>query len=324
MPVNTTRVPQAATVKTEARTIDQSISLALKHPTLMSSEARRQQAQSNLSVAKANRWFTLSGDAEAGAQHYDDEGDRGSAGVGAIGLSLNQPLIDGGRRRGAVLTAAEGLAAASENLAWQQRQRTYIAAQAHINMWLAQELVRNNADNVAQLENIVTEVRARLTHAESTVTELAEAESRLATARAIQAERITALGAAQASYLRDVGETASTVAAPGEGPQEELGSYGLHPLVQAAQHAVSNRKVSTVSAKPATGQHSTCAVAVHTTLSPEPTARKMRPTPSSPSTSAIPSSITAPHAEKLPPPKPQKPKLPPNWKTPNWKSSPHA
>jgi len=237
-PVSTTTPARAATVKTEARTIDQSIALALKHPTLMSSEARRQQAQSNLSVAKANRWFTLSGDAEAGVQHYDDEGNSGSAGVGAIGLSLNQPLIDGGRRRGAVHTAAEGLAAASENLAWQQRQRSYIAAQTHINLWLAQELVRNNADNVAQLENIVTEVRARLTHAESTVTELAEAESRLATARAIQAERITALGAAQASYLRDVGETATTVAAPGEGPQEEVGSYGLHPLVQAAQHAV--------------------------------------------------------------------------------------
>lgn len=204
----------------------------------MSSEARREQAQGNLSAARANRWFTLSGDAEAGGQHYDEDGNSGGAGVGAVGLSLNQPLIDGGRRRGAVLSAAENLAAASENHAWQLRQRAYTAAQAHINLWLTQELVRNNADNVAQLENIVTEVQARLTHAESTVTELAEAESRLAAARAVQAERIAALGVAQATYLRDVGEPATTAASPGEGPQEEVGSYGLHPLVQAAQHRV--------------------------------------------------------------------------------------
>ncbi len=156
-----------------------------------------------------------------------------------MGLSFNQPLIDGGRRRGAVHSAEERFAGATENLAWQKRLRRYSAAAAHINLWLAQELVRNNADNISHLEDILTDVRGRMNNGEATITEIAEAESRLASTRAAHAERLAALSSAQAAYVRDVGEETTRVASPDEGTTvgTQVGTP-THPLIVSAQHAV--------------------------------------------------------------------------------------
>lgn len=223
------------------RSLETTLTLATRHPQTLTAQARTAEARGGLKSARATRWFTVNGDAEAGGQFYKDEDADGTAGVGNLGLSLNQPLIDGGRRRGAVLSAEERLAGSTENLAWQQRLRRYTAAQAHINLWLAQELAQNNADNLNQLEQIVSEVQGRMGHGEATVTELAESQTRLATARAAQAERISALGNAQAAYLRDVGEEAATVANPGDGTLIQTGMLAatpVHPLISAAQHAV--------------------------------------------------------------------------------------
>ena len=231
-------------LNSQARTLEQSLSIAARHPQIEVTEAQREQARGNLKSAKASRWFTLSGDAELGLQAYDEEdtlgnNQTGTAGVGSLGLSFNQPLVDGGRRKGAVKSAEEQLSGRIENVAWQQRLRRYVAAQAHINLWLAQELVRNNADNVSQLEKIVTEVHGRLQHGESTKTEVAEAEARLATARAVQSERVAALGNAQSAYLRDVGEAATTVEAPGDGTEANTTPSNMpHPLLVAAQHKI--------------------------------------------------------------------------------------
>ncbi|RZK98955.1 MAG: TolC family protein [Rubrivivax sp.] len=234
-----TSTPQPFIIPNEARTLEETLRLAESHPLIAARQYSVEQASGTLRAARGARWFTLSGDAEAGIQAYDDEDDSGSAAVGNLGLGFNQPLLDGGRRRGAVYSAEQRVSAATENLAWQKRLRRYSAAAAHINLWLAQELVRNNSDNVSHLEAILTDVRGRMGNAEATVTEVAEAESRLASARAAHAERLTALSSAQATYVRDVGEDTSRVASPGEGlPVGTPVGLQPHPLIVSARYAV--------------------------------------------------------------------------------------
>lgn len=225
-------------VGNEPRTLDATINLAANHPQTATSLARVSEAKGAVQSARASRWFTLSGDAEAGGQFFNDQDADGTAGVGDLGLSLNQPLIDGGRRRGAVTSAEERFAGATDNYEWQKRLRRYTAVQAHVNLWLAQQLAQNNADNLNQLEQIATEVHGRLQQGEATVTEVAESESRLASARSAQADRMASLGNAQASYLRDVGESVNIVADPGIGIPAGTESTTPHPLIAAAQHAV--------------------------------------------------------------------------------------
>lgn len=230
---------QPLVIRNEPRDLASTLRIAEGHPLIAARQFSVEQASGTLRAARGSRWFTLTGDAEAGVQAYDDEGTSGSAGVGNLGLSFNQPLVDGGRRRGAVYSAEERFAGATENLEWQKRLRRYSAAAAHVNLWLAQELVRNNADNISHLEDILTDVQGRRNNSEATVTELAEAESRLASARAAHAERLTALTSAQAAYVRDVGEDVHRVASPGTGVAVTSAPSGqTHPLVASAQHAV--------------------------------------------------------------------------------------
>ena len=219
------------------RTIENTLTLAGRHPEILTSQARVSEASGGVQSARGNRWFTVNGDAEAGGQYFNEPNNHGTEGVADLGLSLNQPLLDGGRRSGAVISAEERFAGANNNLEWQKRLRRYTAAQAHINLWLAQELAANTADNVNQLEQIVTEVHGRLSQGEATVTEIAEAESRLATAHAAQAERMADLGNAQAAYLRDVGEPVVNVTSPGAGISSTESTME-HPLIAAARHAV--------------------------------------------------------------------------------------
>ena len=222
----------------EPRTLDQTLELAKTHPLVYQRAARVDEARGGLKVAKSSKHFTLLGDAEAGVQFYDEPGAHGSGGVADAGLTLTQPLLDGGQRTARVEGAESRVKGAEHNLDWQVRQRRSSAAEAHIRLWLAGELAKSNRQTLGALEQIASSTVARFRLKEATVSEVAEAQSRAAAARDLQAQREAGVGVAEADYLAAVGEKPVDLAVP---PPMELWPAGavaqVHPLVKAAQAA---------------------------------------------------------------------------------------
>lgn len=224
------------------RRVSETLLLASQHPQVALRSAQIEQAQGTLQANRASRWFTLTGDAAGGVETIHTDTNDDSHGVGEAGLSLVQPLLDGGRRRAAVRGAEASLEGASDNLAWEQRQRRYTAADAHIRVWLAEALARTNQANLDDLVRIAATTQARLKAGEATSTEMAEAESRVASAKAAQAERVTVLESARADYLREVGAPAGPLAEPEIAALDAMlatpSNTLVHPLVTAAAQTV--------------------------------------------------------------------------------------
>lgn len=210
-------VPAAAETLTEA--------LASAYRTNPNLEAaRRELGAVNERVPQAlSGWrptVTVSG--QAGARHEDSDfgsgasaGQRG-AGVGAgagadtrtpwrTALRVTQPLYRGGTTIAATDRAEFQVQAQRARLTSTEQDILFRAAQAYMNVWRDQAVLRLNRNNVERLRRQLEATQDRFEVGEVTRTDVAQAESRLARAIADQTDAEGNLNASRAVYKEVIG-----------------------------------------------------------------------------------------------------------------------
>ena len=140
---------------------------------------------------------------------------------GSIGLNFSQPIWTGGRTSSAVSAAEADILSGRENLRRVEAQVMLSAIQAFVDVRRDQEGVRIRQSNVAVLTEQLKESKARFDVGEITRTDVAQAESRLASARALLSSADAQLAISRASYAAIVGQM------PGDLQPEPTLSYLL-------------------------------------------------------------------------------------------------
>ena len=125
---------------------------------------------------------------------------------GQIGLNLTQPIWTGGRTAAAVSAAEGDILSGRETLRRVESQVMLAVVQAYVDVRRDQEGVRIRKENVNVLQEQLKESRARFDVGEITRTDVAQAESRLAAARALLSSAVAQLGISRASYADIVGQ----------------------------------------------------------------------------------------------------------------------
>jgi len=128
------------------------------------------------------------------------------ANSGNIGLNFSQPIWTGGRVAAAVSAAQGDILSGRETLRRVESQVMLQVIQAFVDVRRDQEGVRIRQSNVNVLEEQLKESKARFDVGEITRTDVAQAESRLAQARALLSSATAQLGISRASYAAVVGQ----------------------------------------------------------------------------------------------------------------------
>src|SRR6185437_8583995 len=125
---------------------------------------------------------------------------------GQLGLNLTQPIWTGGRTAAAVSAAQGDILSGRETLRRVESQVMLGVVQAYVDVRRDQEGVRIRQENVNVLQEQLKESKARFDVGEITRTDVAQAESRLAAARALLSSAVAQLGISRASYANLVGQ----------------------------------------------------------------------------------------------------------------------
>lgn len=209
----------AAAWPAAAQTIEDALSAAYgSNADLQAARAELRAVDETVPQAIAGWLPRISGDAEAGYQ-----GVRTETGLGetsshnrpyGFGVSLEQPIFAGGSNF-ANLSRADNLVLA-QRAALQNTEQTVLltAATAFVDVARDQSVVRLRTNNVEVLERQLQATRDRFTVGEDTRTDVAQAEARVATARA---ELVAAEGQLQSSiatYVEVIGAQPGEVQPP--------------------------------------------------------------------------------------------------------------
>lgn len=163
-----------------------------------------------------------------------------------IGITIEQTLFDGFRTVNGVKAARAAIAASHQTLMNVEQNTLLGAAQAYANVVFARSLVRLRQRNIAFLSEQSRSSNARLQVGESTKTDLAQSNARLALGRAQLSAAQADLAAAEGNYRRIVGRDPGQLRKPAEPrhlyPQtlEQAVNLGIsrHPAIQATQSLV--------------------------------------------------------------------------------------
>ncbi len=125
------------------------------------------------------------------------------------GLSLSQPIWTGGRTAAAVSAAEADILSGRENLRRVESQVMLGVIQSYVDVSRDQEGVRIREQNVSVLQEQLKESKARFDVGELTRTDVAQAESRFAAARALLSSAVAQLAVSRANYAAVVGQNPS-------------------------------------------------------------------------------------------------------------------
>ncbi|HET6724945.1 MAG TPA: TolC family outer membrane protein [Gammaproteobacteria bacterium] len=156
----------------------------------------------------------------------------------AVGLSVSQPIYEGGRTSAAVHQAESLVSAQNAQLQNTEQQIFLSAAQAYINVLTDKAVLRLEQHNVNVLEKQLQSAQANFNNGEATRTDVAQSEARLAGARAQVIQARGGLREARATYRRIVGMPARNLTPPA--PLTDLPSS----LAEARQMATRNYPVA--------------------------------------------------------------------------------
>lgn len=203
--------PQAAF----ALSLPEAVALAQgSNPGLAQTQAQAEAADARLAQARAGRLpsLVLSGEAQEGRTDLGGFFGFGRADVSprAAALELRQPLFTGGAVSAAIDRARAGRDAALAQVAGDKALLAARAAEAYVAVLRAQEILRLNDAQVAQMNEISRQAELRFKGGETARTDLAQAQARLAAARA-------ALARAQGDVARSRAHFVSVVGAEPEG-----------------------------------------------------------------------------------------------------------
>lgn len=192
---------------------------------LAQTRAQADAADARLEVARAGRLPSLVLSAEAQEGRTDLDGffgfGRSDVSPRAAAMELRQPLFAGGAVSAAIDRARAGRDAALAQVAGDKALLAARAAEAYVAVLSAQEILRLNDAQVAQMDEISRQAELRFKGGETARTDLAQAQARLAAARA-------ALARAQGDVARSRAHFVSVVGAEPEG-LEPLAAPPLTP-----------------------------------------------------------------------------------------------
>ncbi|MBK1668335.1 hypothetical protein CKO28_09845 [Rhodovibrio sodomensis] len=225
--------------------------------------ARRALGATNEAVPQAQSGWrpsvTVRG--QAGRQRSDTElGDLSPLQQGGVeyttplsaSLEIRQPLYRGGSTVAGVARAKLEVRAERARLASTEQDILFRAAQAYMNVWRDQAVLRLNDNNVEVLRRQLQATRDRFEVGEVTRTDVAQAESRLARAIADRTDAQGQLNASRAAYKEVIGQMPENIEQPPvpDGLPANLQSAvsqarEANPQVRAAEFAYRARREET-------------------------------------------------------------------------------
>jgi outer membrane protein len=188
------------------------------NPTLQTARAQLRVVDENVPQALAG-WrpsVTLSGSAgynqgTARSRGLYADTDRP---IGQVAATINQPLYNGGRTGAGTRRAESQVLAQRARLLATEQQVLSDTVAAYVAVIRDQETLRLNVNNVQVLQRQLEATNERFRVGEITRTDVAQAESRLAGARATRANAEGTLQTGRATFARLVGTPPERLAAP--------------------------------------------------------------------------------------------------------------
>ena len=194
-----------------AETLGDAIALAYQtNPTLQGQRASQRALDE--SVVQARTGYRPTIDADASASWSEREGSD-TVGSSGAGISVSQPLYTGGRVSSQVSAAQADVLTGREGLRSVEAQVLQTVITAYVDVRRDQERLRIANENVAVLQRQLDESRARFEVGEITRTDVAQAEARLAGAKAGLSTAQAQLAISRAAYAAVVGQNPGDLAA---------------------------------------------------------------------------------------------------------------
>ena len=149
----------------------------------------------------------------AGGQRIGVTTDQDRA-IGSVAATVTQPLYRGGRTEASTRRAENQVLAQRARLLATEQQVLADTVTAYVNVIRFQEEVRLNLNNAQVLQRQLDATNERFRVGEITRTDVAQAESRLAGARAARTEAEGGLQNSRATFLRTIGVAPTRLTAP--------------------------------------------------------------------------------------------------------------
>lgn len=203
------------------------ISVYESNPRLLAERARLREIDESYVQARAQGRPTIGGTASIAQSWVNFPGGAAVFSAGAVngdinvsgrpndvGIQIVQPLYQGGRVKALKEQAKLGVLAARENLRAQEGDLFLSAASAYVDVRRDIEATRIRRNNVRVLSRQLEAATARFDVGSGTKTDIAQSESRVASAEAGLAQAEAQLAVSNAGYVRLVGYSATALAAP--------------------------------------------------------------------------------------------------------------
>lgn len=189
----------------------------LTNPTIRAARAELRAVNEGVPQALGNYRPLISLDGSTGATHVETQ-DPGDSSDGRTSLraelSVVQPLYRGGRTVAATGRAKAEIQAQRAVLKTAEQSVLFEAAEAYLDVWRDQSIVKLSMNNEEVLRRQLEASRDRFEVGEITLTDVAQSESRLASATADRIEAEGDLAASRADFQRVIGMVAGTLERP--------------------------------------------------------------------------------------------------------------
>ena len=175
----------------------------------------------------------------------------GSSMPRSAGVRVEQPLFDGFRAQNETRAAESGVFAGRERLRLTEQRVLFDAASAYMSVLRDTAALKLQESNVSVLAEQLRQVRERYLAGQITLTDIAQAEARLAGGKAMQSTARAALDASLGAYRQVVGvEPKRLTPAPAldrllpkSREAAEKAALAEHPVVLAALHDVDSAEI---------------------------------------------------------------------------------
>ncbi len=190
------------------------------NPVLAAERARLRSIDEGVAQAKAGWRPTISASASSGAQYIDQDLKSNGSGSDtimptAILTEASQPIYRGGRTDADVKRASAEVQAGRALLDKKEQEVLLAVGTAYMDVLRDQAVLELNDNNIKVLERQLEATKDRFSVGEVTRTDVAQAEARLARARADRQTASGNLEVSRASYARQVGEPPLNLTQPG-------------------------------------------------------------------------------------------------------------
>ncbi len=218
-------LPLGAQAQERGRSLSEALAGAyLNNPTLRAARAGLRAVNEGVPQALSNWRPRVTVTGSAGAQRTDQSGGSSSGSSGSSGsngstptaaeISLTQPLYRGGRTTAGTAAAENDVLSERASLVSVEQDVLLSAVTAYMDVWRDQAVVELNISNERVIQRQLEATQDRFTVGEVTRTDVAQAETRLATATAQRIAAEGSLSTNKAVFQEVIGFEAEGLQAP--------------------------------------------------------------------------------------------------------------